>query len=688
MLDGSRFIAMRDKLIDHFNEMTKDINHLFVVSIDKDKMWQTYLSSFPDGADPIFRERTEHDCSCCRGFIKSIGNVVSVKDGKVTTIWDFDCNDDIYDPVIKALRDLVKSCKVEDVYLSVEKKIGCHHNFEEMENVGVHRWDHFYLELPNKFVASNSTYKNAAIGEFHAAKDVLLRSLNEITLDAVDTVLELCNTNTLYKGQEYEHMIRAFRDIKVGFDKLENDTEKNLYAWEKSLSVGGVVSRIKNHAIGTLLVDISNDVDLDFAVKQYERITAPVNYKRSKPIFTKKMLEDARKTIEDMGYADSLSRRHANLDDITVNDILFVNKDDAKRVKGTGDIFDTLSKMSKDSTDPKKFSRVEEITADAFISDVLPTAKSIEVYLENRITSNLVSLIASQNSDSKSMFKWGNNFSWAYVGNLTDSMKERVKAAGGKVDGDLRFSIQWNEDGTDNCDLDAHCVEPNGYEIYYRSARKPDYSPTKGQLDVDIICPAGNIAVENITWANRKTMKDGTYKFFVHQYSGSAKKGFRAEIEFDGEIFSFDYPHSIRSDQKIQVAEVTLKNGQFSIKQILDGASTSKTVWNLKTNEFVPVSVVCYSPNHWSTAETQTGHKHLFFMLKGCVNDENPSGMFNEYLVQELYDHRRVMEALGGQMRVETVDDQLSGVGFALDKRADVVVKVTGSTERVLKIKF
>ena len=682
------FVEMRDRLIEHFEQMTKDKDHLFSVLVDKDEMWNTYLSSFPKRANPIFRERTEHDCSCCRGFIKNIGNVVALKDGKIETIWDFECDDTTYGPVIKAMSAFVRQHEIDNVYLSVEKKIGCHHNFEQMENVGPHRWDHLYLELPDKYMCRNSLQKNAKLNDFRSSRDVLIRSLREITMDAVDTILDLCRTNTLYKGQEYEYMVKSFRDLKIEFDKLDSEKAQSLYSWEKSLTVGSAVSRIRNHAIGTLLVNVSEGVDLDEAVKQYERITAPSNYKRSKPIFTKKMLEDAKKTIEELGYSESLPRRHANLDDITVNDILFVNRDDAKRVKGTEDIFDTLSKMTKDSGSAKKFSKVEEIAVDTFVNEVLPTATNVEVYLENKLASNFVSLIAPKNPETKSMFKWGNNFSWAYAGNLTDSMKERVKAAGGRVDGDLRFSIQWNEDGRDDCDLDAHCKEPSGYEIFFHTAKKPYYSPTKGQLDVDIIHPGYNIAVENITWADRKTMKDGTYKFFVHQYSGSVKKGFRAEIEFDGEIYSFDYPHCMRSGEDVMVAEVTLKDGQFSIKCLLDESRSTKTIWNLKTNEFVPVSVICYSPNHWSTADTQTGHKHLFFMLKDCINEENPSGMFNEYLVQELYDHRRVMEALSGQMRVESTDDQLSGLGFALDKRAELIIKVTGSIERVFKLKF
>lgn len=677
------FTEMRDKLISNFNEMTKDATHLFEVSVDKDEMWNTYLDSFPAGTNEIYRERREHDCSCCRQFIKTIGNAVIIKDKIVSTIWDFRTDDTTFQPVLDAMSAFIKRHTVSDIYVSKLKKIGTMQNYEELENGQMKEWSHFFLELPDKFVDRSNRSEGDIRGGFRDTRNVFKRSLDEIDMESLDTILELITSNTLYKGEEWKGVLTEFRKYKKEYDKLTSETDKELYAWEQSVKAGIAIGRIRNHSIGTLLVNVSEGMDLDTAVKKYEQIVAPANYKRPKEIFTKKMLEDAKKTITELGYMDSLGRRFATLDDITVNNILFSNKDSAKRIDGADDIFGEMEREVVSS--PKKFSKVEEIPVDKFVSDVLPTASEVEAYFENKHVGNMVSLIAPKNKDAKTMFKWDNNFGWAYAGNMTDSMKERVKEAGGKVDGDLRFSIQWNESGKDGSDVDAHCKEPNGNEIYYSNKRS---WCTNGVLDVDIRHPGSKIAVENITWENRRTMKDGVYKFFVNQFAArGTNDGFRAEIEFDGQVYSFEYNKSMRTGENVLVAEVTLKNGVFTIKEMLPSNLSSKDVWGVKTNQFVPVSVVMYSPNYWNEQEG-IGHRHYFFMLKDCVNPETPNGFYNEFLKNELTEHKRVFAALGSKMRVEDVEDQLSGLGFSATKRDELIVKVKGNTERVLKVKF
>lgn len=685
------FTEMRDKLMEHFNETVKGVDHLFEVAVDKDELWNLYLDSFPTGTNEIYRERRWHDCSCCRQFIKTIGNAVVIKNGIITTIWDFKTDDSTYQPVLDTLSNFIKSHAVSDIYVSKFKKIGTLQNYEEMENGKVQEWTHFYVELPDNLVDRSSRSEGDIKGNFRDTRNVFKRSLDEITMDAIDTILELINSNTLYKGEEWKSMLSEFKKYKKEYDKLTSDTEKEIYAWEQSVKAGIAIGRIRNHSIGTLLVNVSEEMDLDTAVKKYEQIVAPANYKRPKAIYTKKMLEDAKKTITELGYMESLQRRFANLDDISVNNILFSNRDAAKRISGADDIFEEMEKEV--AVNPRKFSKVEEISAVDFISKVIPTAKEVEVFVENKHNKNFVSMIAPCNKESKTMFKWNNGLSWAYTGNITDSdMKQNVKVAGGNVDGVLRFSIQWNESGKDNSDLDAHCIEPTGNEIYFGNCRKPEMSKLGGQLDIDITHPnsqmPGKSSVENITWLDKSRMKPGVYKFFVNQYEARGTKGFKAEVEFDGEIYSFEYNHPVSGN--VQVAEVIMdNNGNFTIKEKLSGSSTisSRNIWGVNTNQFVPVAVISYSPNYFDEQEG-IGHRHLFFFLKDCVNTEEPNGYYNEFLKNELAEHKRVFEALGAKCHVEDTEDQLSGIGFSMTKRAELIVKVKGAIERIIKVNF
>jgi hypothetical protein len=683
------FDIFRAKMQKHFEDEMKGCKQLYIVNVDKDELWNLYLDSFGPGTNILFRKRREYDCSCCRHFVKSIGAAVTIKDGTIHTIWGFDAGSEEFQKVCDALDTFVKGNAISDIFVSKFRRVGTDYDFEGISGRS-HKWTHMVLDLPDKWVSRIGESNESIQAKYRDTKNVFKHSLDEISMEAVDTVIELINSNTLYKGEEWKTQLIEFKKYKRIYKKLP-DSQKDLFAWEKSAEAGPVIGRIRNHSIGTLLINVSEDMDLDTAVKKYEQIVAPSNYKRPKAIFTKKMLEDAKKTITELGYMDSLQRRFANLNDITVNNVLFSNKSAARRMVGADDIF---GQMEKDvAVSPKKFSKVEEISAQDFIDKVLPTAKEIEAFVENKHEKNFVSMIAPVNPDAKTMFKWNNGLSWAYSGNITDSdMKQNVKAAGGNVDGVLRFSIMWNEGQNDNSDLDAHCKEPDGNEIFFGNCRKPSMSRCGGQLDIDITHPmeqmVGKPSVENITWADMSRMKPGIYKFFVNQYAARGSKGFKAEIEFNGEIFAFEYNSPVSGN--VQVAEVTLdKNGNFSIKEKLSGSSSisSREIWGVNTNQFVPVSVISYSPNYFDEQDG-IGHRHLFFFLKDYVNNESPNGYYNEFLKSDLEKHKRVFEALGAKCHVEDADDQLSGIGFSMTKRAELVVKVKGATERIMKIKF
>lgn len=487
----SDFKKFRALLQDHFNEMVKGENPLFITDADEDELYNLYLDSFPAGTNELFRKRREYDCSCCRRFVKNIGKLVSFMDGQMVTVWDFDTKSDVYQPVVDALAAYVKTCAVVNPYyvsrnMISDSKFGTEMNYEyDADHKAVHTWDHFVVEIPQRFIVRPDDVPTK-MAQWRDSANVFKRSLEELTMDAVDTVLELIAQNSLYRGKEFESLVRGFKIDKQVYDRLP-DEKKSAYVW---MAPGGASMnrlRIRNTAIGTLLVNLSEGMDVDAAVSAFEAIVAPANYKRPKAIFTKKMLEDAQKTVTELGYMNSLGRRFATLDDITVNNVLFCNRDAAPRITGAVNPFEAMAKTV--AIDPKKFGRAEEIGIDKFIKDVLPTATGLELFMENRFEKNMTSLIAPQDKNAPSMFKWANGFSWAYTGNVADSqIRENVKNAGGKVDGVLRFSIQWNDKQCewDGNDLDAHCVEPNDFEIYFGNKR--DWS-TGGNLDVDIIHP-------------------------------------------------------------------------------------------------------------------------------------------------------------------------------------------------------
>jgi hypothetical protein len=668
------FHTIKTAVADRYNALRG--RSLFRTAIDGDELWAAYLAAFPEGTNPLYRKRSEHDCSCCRQFVKSVGNVVAVIDGHLESIWDVTTGSNTYDAVADALASLVKSRSISDRFLSPSATAGTDRNFETVPD-GVKSWHHFYVAIGNTHVCDKKDL-GTRLGDARALHDVMLRSLAELTLDAADTVLDLIAQGSLYRGDEQRFTVNAFRSLKEEFDKLSPE-RRDTFAWVASCETTGAVSKIRNTAIGTMLIDLSARVELETAVRKFEAVVAPANYKRPTALVTPAMVAKAREKIEELGLTSALDRRYATLLDVPVTDALFVDR--GARRKQAPDVFDDVAAAA--TVKPRAFDKVEEVGIEKFLADVLSRARAVEVLVENRSVGNLVSLIAPGDPAAGRLFKWANGLSWSYNGDLADSVKERVKRAGGNVTGDLCCRLAWSNYD----DLDLHMTEP-GHEIFYAHKVSPK---TGGQLDVDMNAGGRHTRepVENIFYPSMRTMTPGVYTLVVHQFSQreTDNVGFDVEIDVQGSVYRFTYPKALTHDERVKVAKLRYSHESgIEIIESLPASTVSKAVWGLPTQQFHSVSAITLSPNHWDGHGV--GNKHYFFMLDGCVNDGSARGFYNEFLNPDLDQHRRVFELVGAKVRTVPDAAQLSGLGFSSTRRDHVVVRVTGATKRVIKVMF
>lgn len=659
---------------------------LYYADIDRDKIVAVYLDSIPAEHNKVYRKQREYDCSCCKQFLRTAGSAVAIIDGHIETIFDGVVADPIWAVVLKQLSDYVKSQPIVGYWFAESKVVGTEKSFEQIEG-GVATWNHFFVNVPAKFVKPRDQW-GSANSSVISSKDVFERACKELTDEALNIFIELTEQNSLYRGVEFLPLVRAFIAAKRSYSAAVLSSGAyggSLCAWLSVSCLSEAVLHIRNSAIGTFLVDLSEGTDVDQAVRKYEAVVAPENYHRPTAVVTQKMIDAAKAKAEELGIVSALTRRHAELRDIGVGDVLFVDRDVKQNLKGS--LFDCLTANTGKDTS-KAFNGVEEVAIDKFISDILPSARKVELLVENKHVANLLTLIAPTDPTANRLFKWDNGFSWVYNGNLADSIKERVKKAGGNVVGELCCRLSWSNYD----DLDLHFLKDSEHihsmydtdHIYFRNKRA-----LGGELDVDMNAGSGKTRepVENIFWHNLKQLPVGVYRLIVNQYNAREREnvGFEVEIETANAVHTFSYTKPVVKD--VDVARIQKdSNGVVTITPILPSTQASKNMWGIATQTYVPVELICYSPNFWG--DNKAGNKHYIFALKDCKNPDSVRGFLNEYLDSRLTEHRKVFELLGGKTMAPYADNQVSGLGFSSTIRNEILCKVTGATQRIIKLKF
>lgn len=668
---------------------------VYVTAVDGDALYQRYLASFPDGANPVHRKQTEHECSCCRHFIRRAGNAVAVNDhGLIRTIWDEAAGIEPeiaphpYDVVAGAMRDAVLAAEISDLY-----RVGLNENSfgaATTRSLGaggeVVAWNHLHTgAIPGALRVASP---DQARGDYHTTVQVFTRGLVELAPVALDTVLALIEANNLYRGAEHKEAVVQFMAAQRAFQAKEQRA-RHVFAWTHA---AGPASRFRNTVIGTLVQDISDGVDVERAVASFEAKVAPTNYKRTTAVITPAMVREAMRTIEALGLEPALERRFAAISDVSVNDVKWV--DGSVRPAMRGGLADALMQVAvtaNPQSAKKDEDRAEDVGLDAFVEQVLPTATGVEILLRSsEHLGNLVSLTAPVHSEPRQLFRWNNDFAWSYGGNVTDSIAERVKKAGGRVEGAvLRISLSWfNYD-----DLDLHIYEPSswlrsgGDHIYFGNKR----GASGGTLDVDMNAGGGSTreAVENVVWVSR--MPDGAYRVVVNNYSKreTTDVGFVIEVECAGRLSHYSYNKQVRNRLDVHVVTLHMKDGLIDRVEIGDPAITasniSQTKWGLTTEQYVRVDAVMLSPNYWG--DNAVGNKHTFFVIRGARNDEPTRGIYNEFLHPRLEPHRKVFEVIGDKTKCQPTDGQLSGLGFSSTKRTSFLARVQqGKKQRLFNV--
>jgi hypothetical protein len=669
-------------------------HELFVVNIEGDAVYEAYQNAFPAGTNEIFRQAREHECSTCKNFIRNIGNVVAIIDGKIVTVWDVRCGDPTYDTVAEALNQLIRARQIKSIFRAEMPSYGVQKNSEPNATPGGPAiiWDHFFTgKIDKKHFAGDQAATQ--IGEANGKVQVFRRGMTEITRNAVETVQELLTTEgALYRGQEFAASFGLFVGLQDRYISMPSQAEADMFIWANFNAKGAT---LRNTAFGTLLINLSEGMDVEAAVKQWETVMAPTNYKRPTALITPRMVDDATKTIEQLGIEPSLQRRFATVEDVSVNDILFVDNGVRSKMKDGGVKGLLMDVAEKQRPIPEMFVPVDISIAD-FMATVLPQAKTMSLLVKNEHQANFVSLTAPVDNTAPYIFKWDNAFAWSYDGNITDSIKERVKAAGGAVDGALRISLAWfNYD-----DLDLHVIEEslptmgprggrprsNKAEIYF--GNRGYESPMGGKLDVDMNAGRGTTRepVENVTY---KRLTDGSYTVNIVNFTKreTNNPGFTLEMAVNGQAVQYSAKSSPGSGTTFTALRFKIANGQVADMILgagIEGHAFSQEKWGIQTEKFAKVDTMMLSPNHWD--DQAIGNKHYIFVLEGCKNPVPTRGIYNEFLKPELEQHRKVFEVLGNKTMAQPTENQLSGLGFSSTRGDTVTIQVNG--HRNYNVKF
>lgn len=357
-------------------------------------LFSHYLATFPE------EDRPHYNCRVCAEWLKRYGQLVTIKDGVVTSV-AFGNIPEGTDPEVAAVANelavLIGTKRVVSVYTPSSANA-------EVQNDGT--WGHFkgtfHSDLP--FYLSLEQAKSVTGTVNEEVRNTFSWIFSYLNSSAVTTVSDLLTSGELSYAIKQRSEFTFITSLVSALKATENSQVKNSLVWEYVLKNRALFAHFQSSVLGELLYQIHVG-NLELGIKRFKEFTASINYKRPTELPSERELEEARKFVTENGLTPALKRRYASLEDgkrwlwkTPVTEQSKVDQDDPFASVAVKD-------SKKETTTAINGGNVSFLR---FVDEILPKATSLSMVFPqyNSGREDFIQFVTASDTEAKPIIKW------------------------------------------------------------------------------------------------------------------------------------------------------------------------------------------------------------------------------------------------------------------------------------------
>lgn len=425
-----------------FRVLRENKHIAFKARLGRHELFDAFLAAFPE------ETRQEHNCNCCRDFLRVYGDLITVEeDGtQKSVLWDEELYEGQYQAPIRAMRQLVEAAKIDKVFYTHRDQV----------DLGIAQkggYIHFCL-LATHFHTGPSMAKAVGAQMLDTKQDYIFlkTSVQEFSQTSIELAIKLFTDDVQLK--HYPRHLANLQWLSELRAKVKHSPVSEQLIWREVATQPPGRVRLKNTVMGEFLKALDEGTAVNIAKRAFLAMVDPKDYLRPKAAPAAGNIEQAERIVKSLGIERSLERRWARLEDIPAAVYKW-----APTVPETpiveSSVFGHLAAKFTDKVAEPGVIDGGKLTWERFEADVMPAAKSIELFVDAQRRDNFATLVTAVHADAPPIHYWDSPdarnpvSAYAYNGGSFPAMWNMpVPFIGARIPviGVIPQPSQWNED--------------------------------------------------------------------------------------------------------------------------------------------------------------------------------------------------------------------------------------------------